>query len=79
MKIAADGRWGVYGNSLPELLSAYRSPAAFSRLAKRYDISAVVLGETQPAVTIARWLRKSRAWELTESTRHTKLLERSDR
>jgi hypothetical protein len=78
-KVAADGRWEVYGDSLPELLSAYRSPAAFSRLAKRYDISAVVLGETQPAVTMAKWLRKSRAWELTESTRHTKLFERSDR
>lgn len=78
-KVAMDGRWEIYGDILPELVNAYRSPVAFSRLAKRYDISTVVLGETQPAVTMAKWLRKSRTWELTESTRHTKLFERSDR
>jgi hypothetical protein len=78
-KVAMDGRWEVYGAALPRVLRAYRSPTAFARLAEKHDISAVVLGETQPAVTMAKWLRKSPAWEQTKSTRHTVLFERRDR
>jgi len=78
-KVAMDGRWEIYGKSLPGVLKAYRSPKAFSRLAEKYDISVVILGETHPAVAMAKWLRKSPAWELTESTRHTLLFERSGR
>jgi hypothetical protein len=78
-KVAIDGRWEVYGASLPGLLRAYRSPTAFARLAEKYDISAVVLGETHPATTMAKWLRKSPAWEQTKSTRHTVLFERRER
>ncbi len=78
-KVAMDGRWEVYGASLPRVLRVYRSPIAFARLAEKHDISAVVLGETQPAVTMAKWLRKSPAWEQTKSTRHSVLFERRNR
>jgi hypothetical protein len=77
-KVAMDGRWEVYGKSLPGVLMAYRNPATFSRLAEKHDISTVVLGETQPAVYMAKWLRRSPAWELTMSTRHTQVFERRD-
>jgi len=77
-KVAMDGRWEVYGDSLPHLLSAYRDPAVFAKLAEKYDISTVVLGETQPALAMAKWLRRSRAWKLTRSTRHALLFERAD-
>jgi hypothetical protein len=78
-KVAMDGRWEVYGADLPGVLRAYRNPTAFAELAKRHDISAVLLGETRPASTMAQWLRKSPAWEQTKSTRHTVLFERRDR
>jgi hypothetical protein len=76
-KVAMDGRWEIHGKSLPRVLSAYRNPAAFSKLAKEYDISTVVLGETQPATLMAKWLRKSRAWKLTMTTKHTLVFERT--
>jgi len=78
-KVAMDGRWEVYGASLPGVLRAYRSPTAFARLAEKHDISAVILGQTRLASTMAKWLRKSPAWEQTKSTRHTVLFERRDR
>jgi hypothetical protein len=78
-KVAMDGRWEIYGADLTEVLRAYRSPTAFARLAKKHDISAVILGEMGPALTMAKWLRKSPEWEQTKSTRHTFLFERRDR
>jgi hypothetical protein len=77
-KIAMDGRWEIYGESLAQVLSAFRSPAAFSKLAEKYDISTVVLGKTRLALTMTKWLRRSQAWKLTQSTRHYTLFERSD-
>ena len=55
------------------------NPTAFARLAKEHDISAVLLGEMGPASTMAKWLRKSPAWEQTKSTHHAVLFERRDR
>lgn len=78
-KVAMDGRWEVYGEALPGVLKAYRSPAAFAKLAEEYDIRTVVLGGTQPALVMAKWLRKSRTWELTESTQHIHVFERRAR
>ncbi len=75
-QVAMDGRWEMHGRFLPKLLRAYRSPPAFSKLAKEYDIRAVILGETHPATTMARWLRKSPAWEPTLRTKHTQVYER---
>lgn len=75
-KVAMDGRWEVYGEALPGVLKAYRSPAAFAKLAEEYDIRVVVLGGTQPAIVMTKWLRKSREWKLTESTRHVRVFER---
>jgi hypothetical protein len=77
-KVAVDGRWEIYGELLPQVVSAYRSPAAFAKLAEKYDVSTVVLGETQLAQLMTKWLRKSRAWKQTESAPHSVVFERSD-
>lgn len=77
-KVAMDGRWEIHGRYLPKVLNAYRNPAAFARLAKEYDISTVILGETHPATTMAKWLRKSRTWEVTLRTKHTRVFERTN-
>jgi hypothetical protein len=79
-QVAIDGRWEIYGEILPELMSAYRDPEVFARLVEKYDIIAVVLStRTQPAKKMTRWIRKSRDWHLTVKSKNALLFERRDR
>ncbi len=79
-QVAVDGRWEVYGSSLPEVLSAYRSPAAFSKLAAKHNISTVVLSRgSDLSKLMTPWLDSSETWELTVRTRETLVFERSER
>jgi hypothetical protein len=79
-QVAVDGRWEIYGDVLPELMSAYAKPEAFARLVEEYDIVAVVVSTRAPsAKKMARWIRKSRDWHLTAYSKNVQLFERIDR
>jgi hypothetical protein len=79
-QVAIDGRWEIYGETLPELMRAYGDPEVFARLVEKYDIVAVVLStRTQPAKKMTRWIRKSRNWHLTARSKNALLFERLDR
>jgi hypothetical protein len=79
-QVAADGRWEVYGDVLPELKRAYSNPEVFARLVEEYDIVAVVVStRTPPAKKMARWLRRSRDWHLTVNSKNVQLFEKLDR
>ncbi len=79
-QIAVDGRWEVYGDTLPEVQRAYSNPDVFARLVEKYDITAVVLSTRTPvAIKMAKWMRKRREWHLAVSSENVLLFERVDR
>jgi len=77
-QIAVDGRWEVYGETLPEILYAYQHPVLFSRLVKRYDIQAILLDRwSGHAKRMAAWLQTKPGWRITHSGRHAVLYQRA--
>ena len=78
-KIGLDGRWEVYGDSLPAFRHAFRDPHTFYALAKKHDIQAVLLDRNSKlAKMMFYWLWKDEAWTVTRSTRNIVLFVRND-
>jgi hypothetical protein len=76
-QVAIDGRWEIYGGSLPQLLKAYRNPIVFAELAEQHNISAVVLsGKTLFSKQMAPWLRRSPEWKRTLARPNAVVFER---
>jgi hypothetical protein len=79
-QVAVDGRWEVYGDSVPALLKAAEDPAAFSALAAKYDISAAVFVKGVRGLRVmGPWFQDHEEWELTVITKNALIFERVDR
>jgi hypothetical protein len=79
-QVAIDGRWEVYGESLPELLRAFRDLETFSRLAEKHDVAIIVLDRRSPVSRqMLKWLPMSDQWRRKKKTRNALLFERSNR
>ncbi len=77
-QVALDGRWEIYGSSLPGLLAAFRDPAVFAELAEKHGVTVVVLGRTVWSRAMEPWLQKSPEWKRILQTSQVVVFERRD-